>query len=242
MRQLFSELTFPRIDQRQTGGEVFDIASHHCQSMHLRRCSKQCIQKRWFAFSQPHLASVNRPPETHQSSVNWQNSSSCFHLIREADEPFHQNIFSVGWGHIDNAPFHFPKSQNRNGTLGIMLRQPPHHSRIFNAFGGLTDHHGVEEKFHEKSTSRGVPGVLKMRLWSVLSGQAKRWSNILHSFSSSIGDSRRKSSSDSTTTTGFPCRVMVCAPSVSARFTNSLKEFFASCNCHSGFLFFKAFT
>jgi hypothetical protein len=209
--------------------------------MHLRRRSQQGIQKRRLAPRQTHLASLNRPPETHQSAVHWKDSPSCLHLIREACESFHQNIFSVGWGHVDNTPFHLPKSQNGNSTLGIMLRQPPHYSRLLVSFGRLTDHHGVEKEFHEKSTSRGGPGVLKTRLWSVLSGQARRCSSMLHSFSSSTGDSFRKSSSDTTTTTGLPCRVMVCTPSVSARFTTSLKAFFASCSCHSGFLFFRAF-
>ncbi len=131
-------------------------------------------------------------------------------------------------------PFPNLAERNRRHAGQILMRFQPRERRFVRPrLGGLAQHIRIQQVTHSLAvqpnlivrevsrlrapTSSPSPGAGHFRRWP--SSELPRLIRFMRS-------------TDTTTTTGLPCLVMTCSPSVRARSTTSLSRFFASCNDH----------
>jgi hypothetical protein len=227
--------SLPRIELRQAFREMLGVSSDQDKPMILCCRSEYAVHDFRLSIGPLFLAVGERSPNTEQRSVNIQDSTFSIQLIRQISKPVDERSAALALRKIDHTTLQLTLDQDGNATVVKVPSKPRHHLGIRLLFRGFRNHMGIQEVFHGIK-SLAVPGVRYTRLWRSLSGQASKWASKSKGCFSA-GFFFRNSSCDTTTTTGFPCRVMVCAPSVSARFTTSLKEFFASCSCQLDFFF-----
>jgi hypothetical protein len=197
--------------------------------MRLRSCQKKAIKDGRLPFHHLFLAVVQASPVANHFLINVQNLALGIESKRKLFIPRLQSLSFFCSAQFVYSSLYLTENQGACANISTVHRQPMHNSGIRSLLRWLAQNIAIHQ-IHHSFRSRAIPGVRPISLWRFFSGQASRWATKSKGFCSG-GLAFLNSSCDTTKTTGFPCRVMVWAPSVSARFTTSLKEFFASCSC-----------
>lgn len=211
------------------------VAGDHLKLVTQRSRSNQTVHLLKFETLANGLRMKSRP-SSHHFAVHSENSAPEPHFHPCKPSLVGSSSFPPGHGH--DATLNFSQGNDRKVKFILMTKQPVRHARFWNGLRPLPQYIRINQITHGKEgrlrldprLATGNPGAGQERMMSCNDSFTPR------------SAPQTNSSFETTTATGLPCRVMVCAPSVRARFTTSLKEFFASWSCHSDFFFFRLFT
>lgn len=206
------------------------VAGDHLKLVTQRSRSNQTVHLLKFETLTNCLRMKSRP-SPHHFAVHSENSTPKPHFQPCKPSLVGSSSFPPRHGH--DATLNFSQGNDRKVKFILMTKQPVRHARFWNRLRPLTQYIRINQIAHGKEgrlrldprLATGNPGTGQERMMSFNDSLAPR------------SAPRANSSCETTTTTGLPCRVIVCAPSVNARLTTSLKAFFASCSCQLDFWF-----